>query len=281
MAGLATFASLLVAIRGSYAPPLYCEATQLLVIPRADRNPEDMEAHARRLESPRLLADASADPCLAPLRRPLRTPGPHEFLDAATGPATSSRVVSAADGTIAVEGMGGSEVEARQIADAMVAAYIRQQGAGRVARPATGRYVHSMVLPRPLSEPWQVVSAVVLAAVASWGVIVVPLRRPSRWTVAAAVFVGVAVTHSQIYIFASAVAAGVFALGGIRHPWIFLAVVLLLQIALPTVYDSSAHDLFTGCLAGGWLLGAISGGALRGIRGGVPDPTTRGDTESR
>ena len=270
--GIAAFAALLAVIRASYESPLYCEGTEILVIPRADRNPVDMEAHARRLESPELLAAASVDPRVAALRRPIRVPAPDEILNALTGPGISSRVISAADGIISVEGMGGSRVEAGGIADAVVDAYIREVGAGRIGRPMAGMTAHSVVMPRSLSEHWEVVSAVVLAALASLALIVVPLRRPSRGVIAAGGVVVILVIHPMIlraspavYIVASAVAAGAFALGGMRHPWIFLAVVLLLQIALPTVNDSSAHDLFTGCLAGGWLLGAISGWALRRV----------------
>ena len=43
------------------------------------------------------------------------------------------------------------------------------------------------------------------------------------------------------------------AVGTICHPWNFLAIAVALWVALPTVYDSSAHDFFHGCYQLGWL----------------------------
>jgi hypothetical protein len=60
-----------------------------------------------------------------------------------------------------------------------------------------------------------------------------------------------------------------FAVGTIRHPWIFLAIAVALWVASPTVYDSSAHDFFHGCYQLGWLWGAAVGMISRMIRRAV------------
>src|SRR5437868_1428446 len=95
-----------------------------------------------------------------------------------------------------------------------------------------------------------------------------PRVRPSvsGVIVAVAIVTCLAITHSQIldaskpvWVAASAVVAGWFALGAMRHPWFFLAVVVLVWAILPRVSDSSAHDLFVGCYQFGWFLGAIAG----------------------
>ena len=88
--------------------------------------------------------------------------------------------------------------------------------------------------------------------------------------IAVAVAAGLAIIDSQILhaglpisLAVSALVAGLFALGAMRHPCYFLAIAVLLWAALPTVYDSSAHDLFVGCYQGGWCLGAITGKIMR------------------
>jgi hypothetical protein len=57
-----------------------------------------------------------------------------------------------------------------------------------------------------------------------------------------------------------------FALGAMRHPWIFLAIAVALWVASPTVYDSSAHEFFQGCYQLGWLCGAAAGMISRMVR---------------
>lgn len=68
---------------------------------------------------------------------------------------------------------------------------------------------------------------------------------------------------APVYVPVSAVIASLFALGAMRHPWYFLAIAVLLTVALPGVSDSSAHDLFVGCYQGGWSLGALAGWIFR------------------
>jgi hypothetical protein len=95
-----------------------------------------------------------------------------------------------------------------------------------------------------------------------------------KWTmVAVAITAGLAMVHWQIliasrtvYVPVSAAVAGLFALGAMRHPWFFLAVAVLLWLAMPTVFDSSANDLFVGCYQLSWLLGAIAGKIIRSLR---------------
>src|SRR5437868_15320290 len=91
--------------------------------------------------------------------------------------------------------------------------------------------------------------------------------------IAVAIAACLAIIHSQIVLAnqpispaVSALVAGLFALGAMRYPWFFLAIAVLLWAALPTVYDSSAHDLFVGCYQGGWCLGAIAGKIMRRCR---------------
>jgi len=91
--------------------------------------------------------------------------------------------------------------------------------------------------------------------------------------VVVAIVVCLAITHSSIlfpggpdYVAVSAVVGGFFALGAMRHPWFFLAIVVSLWAVLPSVSDSSAHDLFVGCYQGGWFLGAIAGKIIRRFR---------------
>ena len=113
------------------------------------------------------------------------------------------------------------------------------------------------------------------------------MRTPRVWLsvrgviVAVAIVTCLAITHSQIldvskpvWVAVSAAVGGLFALGAMRHPWFFLAIVVLLWAILPRIFDSSAHDLFEGCYAFGWFLGAVAGKVIRGFRnraGAVPD----------
>lgn len=73
----------------------------------------------------------------------------------------------------------------------------------------------------------------------------------------------VVMSGPSVYVPVSASVAGVFALGGMRHPWFFLTVLLLFSLSSPTVHDSSGHEMFGGCCWGGWVLGTIAGGITR------------------
>ena len=83
---------------------------------------------------------------------------------------------------------------------------------------------------------------------------------------------GLAVVDSQIlhtpqpvYVAVSASVAALFALGGMRHPWFFLAVVVALYVVLPTTFDSSGHDMFVGCYFLGWAFGSLAGWIIRNL----------------
>jgi hypothetical protein len=73
-------------------------------------------------------------------------------------------------------------------------------------------------------------------------------------------------TGPEIYATASAVAAGVFALGAMRAPWFFLATAVLANVASPRVFDCSAHDLFQASYQMSSILGAVAGKVIRMVR---------------
>lgn len=78
---------------------------------------------------------------------------------------------------------------------------------------------------------------------------------------------------APVYVAVSACVASVFALGAMRNPWYFLAIAVLLTVAVPSVSDSSAHDLFVRSYQGGWFLGALAGWIFRRTtRFGGPNP---------
>jgi hypothetical protein len=70
----------------------------------------------------------------------------------------------------------------------------------------------------------------------------------------------------------AATVAAVFVLGAMRRPWFFLAVAVLLRLALPSVSDLGDHDLFVACFSLALPCGALAGLILRAFRGrsGVP-----------
>jgi hypothetical protein len=72
--------------------------------------------------------------------------------------------------------------------------------------------------------------------------------------------------NASVYVAVSSCVAGLFVLGAMRKPWFFLGIAVLLWAALPTVFDSSANDLFVGSYSLGWLLGAFAGGIIRSVR---------------
>ncbi len=68
-----------------------------------------------------------------------------------------------------------------------------------------------------------------------------------------------------VYVAVSAVVAGLFGLGAMRHPWFFLAVVIVLRLGFPDVSDSSAHSMFVGSYVLGWAFGAPAGWIIRSL----------------
>jgi len=92
-----------------------------------------------------------------------------------------------------------------------------------------------------------------------------------RMVVAAvAMVIVLAVVHSLIldapkpvYLTVSVSVAALLGLGGIRHPRFFLAIVVALIMVLPRVYDSSAHEMFGGCVVLSWAFGALAGWTIR------------------
>ena len=107
-------------------------------------------------------------------------------------------------------------------------------------------------VPRMTIRRWMIITAI--AAVLCWATLNAPLYGP------------VAVMTAF---------GGLFGLGAMRHPWLFLAFAISLRVCLPTVYDSSAHDYFHGCYQIGWFMGAIAGMFVRMVRrrvGRRPEP---------
>jgi hypothetical protein len=103
-----------------------------------------------------------------------------------------------------------------------------------------------MQLPR--MTPWQVMIATALGAVLFW---------------ATMALLCLVISTGPGFLAISAAIGGLFALGAMRHPWLFLAIAVAIWVATPRVFDSSAHDFFQGCYRLGWLWGAIVGAIVR------------------
>jgi hypothetical protein len=59
---------------------------------------------------------------------------------------------------------------------------------------------------------------------------------------------------------------GLFALGTMRHPWLFLAFAVALRAVLPPLPNRSADGYFHVCYQLGWFLGATAGIIVRMVR---------------
>jgi hypothetical protein len=96
--------------------------------------------------------------------------------------------------------------------------------------------------------------ATALIAVICWGTLSAPIDR------------GVVVI---------AILGGLFALGAMRHPLLFLGLAASLRLIMPTVHDSGAFDHFHDCNLLGCFLGVIAGLSIRMVRkrwAAVPPP---------
>jgi hypothetical protein len=69
---------------------------------------------------------------------------------------------------------GESEGEASSIAVAVADAYIRDQGPSRVVRWTAGIPLSSQIVPKPLSQAWELATAVVLSVLASALILIMP-----------------------------------------------------------------------------------------------------------
>jgi hypothetical protein len=143
----------------------------------ADRTPEIMTAHARQLVTPKILDAASLDPRLSNSHRPIHSANPDKFIQENPIPKVYVTVDSVEDGTISIDSTAeGGMGEANSVASAVADAYIRDQGPSRVMRWSAG--MRSEVVPKPLSQPWELAAAVVLSLLASALILIVPNARP-------------------------------------------------------------------------------------------------------
>ena len=168
MASIVVFGVCLATIRLNYRARLYGDTSVVKILSVAERTPECMSAHARRLVSPEILSHASLDPRLSGLHRPLRAGDREEVIGSSPGPQVYAHVDSVEDGTLWVDAIAeGSAVEATSIARAVTVAYIADQGANRVVPWTAGIPMGCEFQPKPLAEPWELAAAVALAVLAS------------------------------------------------------------------------------------------------------------------
>jgi hypothetical protein len=100
------------------------------------------------------------------------------------------------------------------------------------------------------------------------------LRFSASWVIVAVAIAALLVlaesliahTRQEVYLPVSSIVAGVFALGAMRQPRFFLAIAVMVWVALPRTFDSSSHDMFEGAYQLGWILGAIAGKVMRSIK---------------
>jgi hypothetical protein len=100
-----------------------------------------------------------------------------------------------------------------------------------------------MRLPSMTTRRWMVVVAII--AVLYWGVFCEPF--------------GGLITVSTAF-------GGLFALGAMRHPWLFLPLAVALRAVVPPIPNGSADSYFRGCYQFGWFLGASAGVIVRMVR---------------
>lgn len=102
----------------------------------------------------------------------------------------------------------------------------------------------------------------------------------------AAVVVCVAAIHSllldlhwpqSIEVAVAACVACIVALGAMRRPWFFLAIILVLWAVVPKVSDSFIHDIYEGGYQLAWLIGGPAGWIVRRVRRpGLSESTAQG-----
>ena len=101
------------------------------------------------------------------------------------------------------------------------------------------------------------------------------LRLTSNLMTGAAVVVCVVAIHSlgldihwpqYIEIAVTACVACVFALGAMRRPWFFFAIILVLLVVVPEVSDSFFHDLYESGYQLAGIIGAPFGWILHRVR---------------
>jgi hypothetical protein len=73
-------------------------------------------------------------------------------------------------------------------------------------------------------------------------------------------------TSEPVYVTVSAVIGSVFALGALRKPWFFLAVLVAVCATFPRVSDCSAWSMVGGTYGMSTILGALAGWTIRGCR---------------
>jgi hypothetical protein len=182
MASIVVFAACLAAIRANYRARLYGDTAVVKVLPVADRTPEGMAAHARRMVSQEILSRALLDPRLSGLNQPLRAADPDEAIGSLPGPQVYAHVDSVEDGTLSVDSVAeGSAAEATSIALAIADAFIADEGANRVVPWTAGIPTGCTFQLRPLGEPWELATAVALAVLASSLALVVPTAWLTPW----------------------------------------------------------------------------------------------------
>ena len=283
MASIAVFAVCLAAIRLNYRARLYGDTSVVKILSLADRTPEGMAAHARRLVSPEILSHASLDPQLSGLHQPLRAGDREEVIGSSPGPQVYAHVDSVEDGTLSVDSIAeGSAVEATSIALAVTVAYIADQGANRVVPWTAGITMRCEFQPKPLAEPRDLAAAVAVAVLASTLVLVVPTKRLSfrQWMAVAGVVPIVSVLTLELWqpfppgsgvidVVVGAVVSGAFAVGAVRRPWVFLTIALVVWAGAPVMHDGfNAVTLSAqGCVLA-WMVGAPAGWISRSMTKG-------------
>jgi hypothetical protein len=245
-----------------------------------------MAEHARQLASPENLRRASLDPRLSGLHQPLRAGDPREMIGSIPGPAVYIHVDSVEDGTLWVDSVAeGSPTEAWAIAWAVADAYVADQGPNRIAPGTAGISTACQFWPAPLGEPWELATALTLAALASIAVLILPLAWVTKRRLAMA---AVAVPTASVFVLeewhffppggppdivAAAIASAAFGVGAARRPWLFLALALLVYATAPVVHDGfNAASLSAGACILAWLIGAPAGWVSRRLAKRKPTP---------
>ncbi len=267
------FIACLAVIKTNYHPPLYGDSATITVLSIADRTPEGMAAHKRRLASAENLRRASLDPRLARLNRPLRVGDGAEIIGSVPGPTVYVSVRSVDNGTLLIDSVSEvSAVEARSIAAAVAAAYIAGEGATQISPVEESIPTACEFHPSPLGEPGEVVMALVLSFLASGFVLFIPAawfskgRLPSTLavTLAAAVcvleyFFFPMFLGELVGIVVAAVLLAAIGFAAARRPWVMLAVALLIWVSAPVIHDGFNSASVAGQLSVvAWVVGATA-----------------------
>jgi hypothetical protein len=169
MPAFAALTVLLTMIKRENHPRTYMLDVVLEVITPADRNEAALRTHAQRSISPAILTAALSDRRLSILQRLREAKSPQAELQKMA----SAYVSWVEGGLFSVYAESDSEDEAAAVAQAIADAYVKDQGPSRIVKQDDGIYSCTA---STIDAPWKVVTAVILAFLASASLLFFPLR---------------------------------------------------------------------------------------------------------